>query len=268
MMIRIKDIRGNVNDMRGFDRVCESLKNLESAVLAFSGGFDSSYLAEACVLSLKQTYAVFVDMPVISERQRIEAERIADALGISLVVVKLGWDDLSEMKSNDEKRCYFCKKAIYDEVKSVAKDFGIDTVVCGDNYDDLRDDRPGKIASSEAGVISPLEDLKISRKEIVDHVKSKSWSEGMIKDTCLATRIPENTVITDGCLEEIEEIEEIIRNTVGISLVRFRHRGNWGLIQTLPEDIPKLMEKLPELESAIKKKELSFRVDPEGYKGF
>lgn len=254
--------------MIGFERVCETLKEKESAVLAFSGGFDSSYLAEACARSLERVCAVFVDLPVTSDRQKSEAVRIAGAIGIPLAVVELDWKTLGDMKLNDGMRCYHCKKAIYREVRSVAEDLEMNNVICGDNYDDLKAGRPGKLAASEAGVMSPLEELKITRKEILDFVTSKSWSEGMIKETCLATRIPEDVFLADGLLKDIEEIEETIRKVTGISQVRFRHRGDRGVIQTYPEDIEKVTEKLPVLMSELKEKRLSFRVDPEGYKDF
>lgn len=254
--------------MEGFGKVCEALKGSESAVLAFSGGFDSAYLAEACVLSLDKICAVFVDMPVTSDRQRSEALRIAEAIGIPLRVLKLDWNPLGDMKLNDGMRCYHCKKAIYGAVKSVAAEMGTDNVFCGDNYDDLDSERPGRLAASETGVRSPLEELKITRKEILDFVFSKPWSEGMIKDTCLATRIAEGTVLTDGLLEEVEEAEKIIRKVTGVSQVRFRHREDRGIIQTHPGEMGKITDNLTELESEMKKRGLSFRVDPEGYKDF
>ncbi len=254
--------------MDGFEKVCKSLENVESAVLAFSGGFDSSFLAEACALSVRNFHAVFVDMPVISERQRSDAKRIAEKLEIPLIVIELDWDSLTDMKSNDGMRCYHCKKAIYEEVKSVAKELEINTIFCGDNYDDLNVDRPGRIAASEAGVKSPLEELKITRDIVLNYVNKRPWSEGMVKGTCLATRIPEDVKLSDKLLEEIEEIEEMICRVAGISQVRFRHHGDYGVIQTYPEDIQKITDSMPELMSEFENKELSFRVDPEGYKDF
>lgn len=265
-MIRIKDIRGNPSDVYRFDDVCRSLKERESAVLAFSGGYDSSYLAEACVRSLDRMCAVFVDMPIVSRRQRSEAERIAGEIGIPLVVVALDWEDLPEVSSNCSRRCYFCKKSIYSAVRSVADDLGIETCICGDNHDDLSADRPGRTAALESGMYAPLEELKVTRQDILGHVNSRDWSEGLIKDTCLATRIPTGRTLTDGLLTEVEDWESLIREVSGIGQVRFRHHGDHAVIETSPEEMASLRKSMPELNRVADRKELSLRLDPEGYK--
>ena len=249
-----------------FDDVCEFLNKLDSAVIAFSGGFDSTYLAEACMLSLKRTYAIFVDTPLISKRQRSEAERIADSIGIPLKIVKIKWENLLEVTENDEQRCYFCKKIMYSAVKELAEELGINTWICGDNYDDILQHRPGRKAASELGILSPLETLKITRSDVLEHVLSKEWSRNMIKDTCLATRIPTRTVLTQTLLKNIEDWEFLIRKMTGIRQVRFRYFDNSASIQTLQDDIISLEKYMPELNKIASKKGLSLKINPEGYK--
>lgn len=251
-----------------FNEVCELLKELDPVVLAFSGGYDSSYLAEACVLSLNRAYAIFVDMPLISRRQRSEAERIANSIGIPLKIIEIDWEDLSNIAKNDLERCYFCKKAVYSAVIEVAKELEISTFICGDNYDDLLQHRPGQKAASELGILSPLETLKVNRSDILDHVNSKEWSKNMIKDTCLATRIPTGTVLTTGLLNYIEKWESLIRDIADVEQVRFRYFGDDALIQTSPDEIKKLENNMLELNEIASEKGLSLRFDPEGYKEF
>ncbi len=252
--------------MDKFSEVCGLLKELDSAVLAFSGGYDSSYLAEACRCSLDRTYAVFVDMPIVSRRQRSEAERIADDIGIPLRIIEIGWGDLTNVVKNDLEKCYFCKMAVYSAVKGLGKELGIDVCLCGDNHDDLLQHRPGRRAASELGVLSPLETLRITRSDVLDHVNSKDWSKNMVKDTCLATRIPTGTVLTEASLNYIEEWESLIRDVAGVSQIRFRYFGDDALIQTSPEEIAQLRNKMPELNGIALRKGLSLRLDPEGYK--
>ena len=254
--------------MDKFNQVCGLLKGLDSAVLAFSGGYDSSYLAEACVLSLNETYAIFVDMPITSRRQRSEAERIANLIGIPLRIIEIDWEELPGVIDNNLERCYFCKKAVYSAVKELAKELGIDACICGDNHDDLSQYRPGKKAASELGILSPLETLGITKSDVLEHVRSKEWSKNMIKDTCLATRIPTGTVLTETSLDIVEEWESLIRNITGVNQVRFRYFGNYALIQTSPNETVLVENKMQELNEIALKKGLSIRLDPEGYKEF
>ncbi len=251
-----------------FDEVCGLLKELDSVAIAFSGGYDSSYLAEACVLSLNKTCAIFVDMPIISRRQRSEAERIADAIGIPLKIIEIGWEDIPGVAKNDQERCYFCKKAVYSAVKELSKELGISTCICGDNYDDLLQDRPGQKAATELGILSPLEFLKITRSDVLNHVNSKEWSKNMIKDTCLATRISADTGLTKILLDDVENWESLIRNITGVNLVRFRYSGDHALIQTSPDETSQVEDKMQELNQIALKNGLSLRLDPEGYKEF
>lgn len=252
--------------MYRFDDVCRSIREKGSAVLAFSGGYDSSYLADACVRSLDEVCAVFIDMPIVSRRQRLEAERIAGEIDIPLAVVSLDWEDMPEVSSNGPGRCYFCKKSVYSAVRSVADDLGIETCICGDNHDDLSADRPGRAAALESGMYAPLEELKVTRPDILEYVNSRDWSVGLIKDTCLATRIPAGRALTDELLTEVEEWESLIREISGIVQVRFRHHGDHAVIETSPEEIPLLRKSMPELNRVAGRKELSLRLDPEGYK--
>ncbi len=254
--------------MDRFRDVCDYLGKMNSAVLAFSGGFDSSYLADACVNSIDDVTAVFVDMPIVSRRQRFEAERIAGSIGIPFEVVELDWNDMPGVDANEADRCYRCKRAVYSAVRTAAVGLGTGNCICGDNYDDLFQDRPGHRAAVELFIFRPLEALKVDRKDVVEHVLSREWSDGLIKDTCLATRIPCGTVITEDVLRDIEEWEMSIRKISGVRQVRFRHYGKSALVQTSPEEIETLHRTWPELEERAEEKGISLRFDPEGYKGF
>jgi len=266
---RVKDIRGNVKDeMNRFEEVCEFLRKMDSAVLAFSGGFDSSYLAEACVRSIEDVTAVFVDTPMVSRKQRVEAERIAGSIGIPFMVAELGWKDMPGVEANGADRCYRCKRAIYSTVRTLAVELGTGNCICGDNYDDLPQDRPGHKAAVELFFFRPLESLKVGRKEIVGHVTSKDWSKGLVKDTCLSTRIPCGTVITDAALREVEEWEALVRKTAGVEQVRFRYYGDSALVQTSPEELELLRRAWGRLKEMADEKGISLEFDLEGYKGF
>jgi uncharacterized protein len=254
--------------MDAFVRTVEYVGKLGSAALAFSGGFDSSFLACACKESGIRFAAVFADTPLVSRRQRVDAERIAQLMDIPLVIKRLEWEDMGGVKENGPMRCYFCKRAVYEAVNETAKEMDFACSMCGDNPDDLKENRPGRKASSEAGLLRPLETLGIGRSEIVEYVNSMDWSGGLVKNTCLATRIPSGTPLEDEDLGEVEEWEDFIADISRAENIRFRYFGNSAIIQTSAGDMEKIRNVWEELLGKAEEKGISLILDPEGYEGF
>ncbi|UAL07278.1 MAG: ATP-dependent sacrificial sulfur transferase LarE [Candidatus Methanogranum gryphiswaldense] len=244
------------------------LKSAGKVAIAYSGGFDSAFMLAAASEFIPDDHiAIFVDTPMVSNRQRKNAKIIAETLNSPLIIVNLEWQDMPEVTKNNGQRCYFCKSAIYDNVRSIALDLGCDVSICGDNYDDLSADRPGRKAVDEYHISKPLEDLKISRKDIVEKVKSLDLGCTIIKDTCLSTRIPFGTPINENTMRSIESYEQAVRDLCGIEQVRFRYQEYHAKIQTSPPEIYRLKEKESELRNYFSKKGISIEIDPDGYKG-
>ena len=253
--------------MDAFERTVAYVKKLGSAALAFSGGFDSSFLAAACKEAGIKFVAVFVDTPLVSRKQRVDAERIAKLMDVPLTISTLDWEDMGGVEENGPMRCYFCKRAVYRAVNDVAEEMGIEYSMCGDNPDDSKEYRPGRKAAIEAGLLRPLETLEIGRSEIVEYVKTMGWSEGLVKDTCLATRIPSATPPDDEDLGNVEEWETFIRDISGTENLRFRYFGDSALIQTSAENIDRIWAEREKLLKRAREEGISLRFDPEGYKG-
>jgi pyridinium-3,5-biscarboxylic acid mononucleotide sulfurtransferase len=244
------------------------IAELGPSAVCFSGGFDSTFLLAAAREALgDRCTAVFADIPLISDRQRRAAVAAADSVGARMVIVKLGWDDMPGVESNGPDRCYLCKRAIYSTVSEVAKDMDFDNILCGDNADDAETDRPGRRARGEYGICAPLEDLGIRKPDIISAVSSMDLGTSMMKDTCMATRIPVGTGISEASMRLVENCEAIVREVSGIGQVRFRIRGDTATIQTSEEETATLKASLEELETIFGEMGMTVDADIESYKG-
>ena len=244
------------------------VRGTEKAAVAYSGGFDSTLLLKLMTDILgKDCVGVFVDSPLLSQRQRGAADAIASEIGARVVRVRV--DDERVMEKvfrNDPERCYFCKTLIYGEVRKVASDLGIDVCLDGENSDDKEDERPGRRAAREFGIRSPFRDLGIRKQDVVDAVSSLNLSERIVKDTCMATRIPSGTVFSEMDLRFIENCEEIIRQTSGVFQVRMR-LSDKATILTAPDEIRKLIDSRDLLFPLLRNMGLEPVIDMNGYTG-
>jgi len=240
---------------------------IDKAAVAYSGGFDSTLLLQTISKIIPDGCAgVFVDSPLISERQRLAALNVAGHLGLRVIVTEIGWDDLSEVRTNTPERCYHCKTVIYQAVRNIASDLGIETCMDGENADDLGGDRPGRRAASELKIMSPFAEIGIGRREIVGSVNDMNIPEMMIKDTCMATRIRTGTPFSDRELRLAEECESFIRNETGVRQLRVRLDGSNATILTSPEETASLTTFKDMIFRELKKKGLNPSIDAEGYK--
>jgi len=238
-------------------------------VVSFSGGFDSTVLLAAAVKMLPDDHiAVFADVPMLSERQRRIVADVADELGANMITVRLGWDDLPDIRKNTAERCYLCKKAIYSQVRRIASNNGYSMCLDGENASDVSDERPGRRAASEFEISSPLKDLGIGREASRTMFGDLDLNANVQKETCMATRFPAGTPFTDADLRMIEECEDIIRNISGVRQIRMRMNNGVANLFTAPDVIHLLMKKEDELRSILLKMGiLDMNIDPKGYEG-
>ena len=240
----------------------------DSIAVAYSGGLDSTLLMRLMTDILgERCIGIFVDSPLLSQRQRDAAHNIAEDLDLNVVCVEVSADELRNVLVNDERRCYHCKSLIYGKVRAVASSFGISICADGENADDPEDERPGRVAASELGIISPFRDLGVGRSCIEDSVKGLGIGEMMIKDTCMATRIHVGIPLTIELLRSVEEYESIVRRITGVQQVRVRLFGTRATVLTSPQEIPKLMSHMDELIKELGSKGLTVIMDEKGYKG-
>jgi uncharacterized protein len=243
----------------------------ERVIVAFSGGVDSSLVlnVSADVLGVSNVVAVTGSSETYTRAELEEAKKTALRHGVEHVVMETA--ELSDPKfsSNDERRCYYCKRGFYAKLYSFARARGVDTVFDGSNVDDEGDYRPGRAAAEEFGVVSPLVQAGFNKDDVRRTLRSlgfEFWSKP--PNPCLASRIPYGSAITKEKLAAVESGEDFLLK-LGFSSVRVRHHGGIARIEVRPADIERIAAEETRARIVERFKELGFlwvTVDLEGYR--
>ena len=213
------------------------LAGLESAVVAFSGGVDSSLLLAVAVRVLgTRVLAVTATSETYPERELIEARSIARQLGARYREVVSEELDIPEFKHNPRNRCYYCKKELFGKLRSIADQEGLAHVLDGTNQDDRSDHRPGRQAAEELGVRSPLEEACLTKADIralSQHLGLPSWDKPAF--ACLSSRFPYGTAITAERVSRVGKAEEALRG-LGFRVLRVRYHDTVARLELGPEE--------------------------------
>ncbi len=253
------------------DRLLDLLRSYGSCAVAFSGGLDSTVLAQAAQLALgTRAVAVTGASASLAAGELDECRALARRIGIRHEVIETGELSIPEYLKNTPDRCYFCKTELFAEVAKLAARLGVAVVADGSNSDDRGEHRPGLRAAGERGVRSPLAECGLTKAELRQLAASwelPTWNKPATP--CLSSRIAYGEPVTPERLAMIGAAEAFLRGE-GFQPLRVRyHQGDMARIEVGPEGLAKFADAEFRRQVVGKLKSLGFRyvsLDLEGFR--
>ncbi|MDA1076432.1 MAG: ATP-dependent sacrificial sulfur transferase LarE [Proteobacteria bacterium] len=236
-----------------YQRLVDQIQSFDSAIVAFSGGIDSSLVAYVTASLLgERSLAVTSGSPSLKRSDLNLSQRLADEWGMQHEVIVTDELSKAEYRANPVNRCFHCKTSLYQALNDMARARGFQHILNGTNIDDLGDHRPGLIAADDFKVVSPLVDAGFCKQDIRDlaaHLKLENANKPQA--ACLSSRFPYGSSIDEKLLAQVESAESVL-DKAGFTQFRVRHHGDVARLEIGPDEFPRVLEMAGDLQRDIK----------------
>ena len=251
------------------ERLRGIFRELDSVIVAYSGGVDSSYVAYVANAELgPRAVCITGHSASLPAYQRIEIEDVVRRFGFNHEVIRTEELENESYRANNSDRCFFCKDELYTKLEGVARSRGIENIVDGSTVDDLGDYRPGRQAATQHAVRSPLIEAGLTKSEVRELSRTATlptWDKPA--SPCLSSRIAYGTTVTIERLSKIDRGEEIMRE-FGFREFRVRHHDQLVRLEIAPAEMDRALQKDLIAELARRFRELGFKYVTLDLQGF